>query len=144
MPAFVGLDAAGKSVRTIDLKGKVAFVDFGEMTCPGSIAGAPVLRSLYGTHHPRGLEFVTVLVYGPTTKIPSTTTDLRTWQQTYALQFPIVSDPSNATKIFNINVADRSTDFPTEYLVDAAGVIRYRSSGWDESGLKAALATYFP
>ena len=144
MPAFVGQDADGRTTRTLDLQGKVAYVDFGEMTCPGSIAGAPALRTLYNTYHPRGLEIVTVLVYGPTTNVASTTGDLRTWQQTYSLQFSILLDPSKATKIFNYSLDDHLTAFPTGYLVDRAGVIRFRNSGWDEAGLRTALATFFP
>ena len=144
MPAFTGRSAAGQAIRLSDYRGKILLVEFGEMTCAGSLAGAPILEGHYQINHPRGLEMVTVQVYGPTTLVASTSADLQAWQARYGLSFPVLSDPAASTKIFNWNITSKVTDFPTLYIVDTNGIIRYRFAGWDRPLIAAALNRLFP
>ena len=66
---------------------------------------------------------------------PSPSTDLQGWRQAYALSFPVVSDQSNATQIFNYSEKDKTTDFPAGYIVDQAGIIRNRFKGFDRTSI---------
>ena len=132
-----------------EYRGKIVFADFSAITCEGSINEAPALQSHYNRYHSRGLEIMTILEDCPALhdcpadKV-ATAAQLRTWQQTYGLSFPVVSDPGNVTRIFNYSERSGSTGFPTGYIIDANGVIRYRFSGFDAAGISAALATLLP
>jgi len=148
-PDFSGQTAGGQTIRLSDYSGKVVLIDFSEKTCPGSIAEAPSLRTHYSKYHSRGLEILTVLVQCPglhncPTNQVAAASDLSAWTQTYSLPFPVVTDQSHATTLFNWTVSTSTPDFPAGYIVDAGGTIRYRFRGYNEADLSAALATLFP
>jgi peroxiredoxin len=139
----------GRTVRLSDYRGKIVLVDFSAITCEGSIIQAPALRGYYNTYHARGLEIITVLQDCPAlhdcpaNQLP-TSDQLRVWQQTYNLPFPVISDPGNLTRVFNYSEKDKASSFPSNYLIDGAGVIRYRFAGFQDVAIKAALAALFP
>ena len=145
-PDFTGQTVDGRVLRLHDYAGKVVVADFSSQDCPGSHTAAPILQSLYDAYHARGLEVITVLVDCPQLhncplNRPAAVADLQSWQQAFHLSFPVVSDQSNATQIFNYSEKDRTTGFPTGYVVDRSGVIRARVGSWYGSAIKAIVET---
>jgi peroxiredoxin len=151
-PSFSGMNAIGGIVRLSDYLGKIVFVDFAEPTCAGSPPQAAALKTHYNNYHSKGLEILTVLVNCPglnncPANSPSSSARLSSWTTTYGLPYPVISDPSGVTNIFNWSIPDRTTDFPTSYIVNASGNIIYRFRGFDQpttsNAISAALALLF-
>lgn len=146
---FSGQTWDGRTVRLSDYRGKVVFVDFSAITCEASTIQAPALRGYYNTYHARGLEIITVLEDCPAlhdcpaSQLP-TSDQLKAWQQAYSLPFPVISDPGNLTRVFNYSEKEKVSSFPSNYLIDGAGVIRYRFTGFQDAAIKAALAALLP
>ncbi len=141
-PAFSGVTSDGRTVRLSDYRGKYVFVDFSEVFCPGSVNEASYLQNHLDAWKARGMEIVTVLVFNAT-GAPTTVSDLRAWQTNYKLSLPVISDPGHATDIYNSDALLSHTDFPSGYIIDPAGVIRYRFSGFDGPTIDAAVAALF-
>jgi peroxiredoxin len=149
VPNFTARTSAGATVRMTDYLGKITLVDFSEPTCVGSPPEANALKAHYATYQPRGLEILTVLVSCPglsncPLNSPSPAATLDSWKSTYGLPYPVVSDVSGVTRIFNWSIPEKTTDFPVTYIVDAGGTIRYRFRGFDAAGISAALSALFP
>ncbi len=142
-PAFSGLTSDGRTISLSDYRGKYVFVDFSEGNCPGSVNEAPYLQAHLNAWKARGMEILTVLVYN-TGGAPATAGDLRAWQSAYGLSFPVILDTGHATEIYNSDAILSHTDFPSGYVVDPTGVIRYRFSGFEGPVIDAAIATLFP
>lgn len=144
VPDFTGQTVDGRVLRLHDYTGKVVVADFSSQDCPGSHTAAPILQSLYDAYHARGLEVITVLVDCPQlhncpVNRPAAVADLQSWQQTFHLSFFVVSDQSNATQVFNYSEKDRTTGFPTGYVIDRGGVIRARLGSWEGNALKVIV-----
>ena len=142
-PAFSGETADGRTIKLSDYAGKYVFVDFSEVTCPGSVNEASYLRAHSDAWKVLGMEIVTVLVFNAN-NAPAAAGDLQAWQNTYGLPFPVISDSGHATLIYNTDAILSQTDFPSGYIIDPAGVIRYRFSGFDGPTIDAAVAALFP
>jgi peroxiredoxin len=142
-PAFSGVTSDGRTVKLSDYSGKYVFVDFSEVTCPGSVNEASYLQAHLNAWKARGMEILTVLVFNDA-NAPAVAGDLQAWQTTYRLSFPVISDPGQATAIYNSDAILNHTDFPSGYIIDPAGVIRYRFIGFDGPTIDAAVAALFP
>ena len=142
-PAFSGLTSDGQTVSLSDYRGKWVFVDFSEGNCPGSVNEAPYLRAHVSAWKARGMEVLTVLVFN-TDGAPATSSDVRAWQSTYGLPFPVIADSGHATEIYNTDAILNHTDFPSGFIIDPSGVIRNRFIGFDGPTIDAAVAALFP
>jgi peroxiredoxin len=143
-PEFSGLTADGQSVKLSDYRGRYVFVDFSEMSCPGSVNQASYLQSHSAAFKARGMDIITVLVFGPMGQVAATPSDLVTWQHAYGLSFPVITDRDSATAIYNHGIVANTTDFPSGYIVDDKGIIRAKFIGFDGPTIDAALAVLFP
>jgi thiol-disulfide isomerase/thioredoxin/outer membrane lipoprotein-sorting protein len=128
-PAFnLATPAGGKLSLAQALKGKKAvLVNFWFFNCGPCRAEHPELQKLYTSLKAKGFGLVAV-DQGDDNK---TITD---YLKKAGLTFPAVKGIPGTFTAYGVQA------FPTNYLVGANGKILYRSVGFDEAGLKAALA----
>ncbi|MBB6049737.1 redoxin family protein [Armatimonas rosea] len=128
-PAFnLGTPTGGKLSLAQALKGKKAvLVNFWFFNCGPCRAEHPELQKLYTSLKAKGFGLVAV-DQGDDSK---TITD---YMKKAGLTFPAVKGVPGTFTAYGVQA------FPTNYLVGANGKILYRSVGFDEAGLKAALA----
>jgi glutathione peroxidase-family protein len=144
---FAGQTSNGTAVRLSALRGRVVLFNVVDTGCFASAIEAPALQQIYDTYHAKGLEVVTLmgLVAG---SAPATSSDLQAWVSTWGLKYPVINDPGEAYKIYYRELLNCSSGecsgWPNNYIVDATGVIIYRSSGFNGPELTAKLATLFP
>lgn len=128
-PAFnLATPTGGKLSLAQALKGKKAvLVNFWFYNCGPCRAEHPELQKLYARLKSKGLGLVAV-DQGDDNKT------ILSYMKKAGLTFPAVKGVSGTFSAYGVQA------FPTNYLVGADGKILYRSVGFDEAGLKAALA----
>lgn len=149
-PNFSGQTWDGTTVTLSELlaRNKYVLLDFSELSCDGSLHEASYLKAHYADLKARGIEVVTVLVFGNTGSsnvnlTTATSADLRSWVTTFGLSYPVISDPANATLIYNINWTPTTkwsergigtdifaTNFPTGTIIGKDGIIIKRIFGF--------------
>lgn len=119
----------GGQLNTSKWKGKVIVVDFWGTWCPWCLKEAPYIAKLYGTYHRHGLEVVGVPVLSTAAAV-----------QSYRKAHPKESWP----QIFNHNPGNGAlaqklgiSGFPTEFVIDRHGVLRYIIVGYSPRRLAA-------
>jgi peroxiredoxin len=152
-PEFRGTMADGSTVVKLSdyqAQGKYVFVDFSEQTCQGSVNQAAYLQAHRAALKAKGMEIVTVLVYGPYAGQFATSADAAAWQAAYGLTFPVLTDTDGANAIYNWGINNtwsieyKTTDFPSGYIINDKGVILYKFIGFDGPTIDAALAVLYP
>jgi len=137
-PEFSGVTVGGQTIRLSDYRGAWVFLDFSEVTCPGSVNCADYLQAHRSAWKAKGIEILTIMVHGASGG-PATSADLTLWQTTHGLTFPVVNDPAGITAIYNWGIGSGTTDFPTGYFVDPTGIIRAKFRGFDGPTIDAAM-----
>ena len=127
--AFQLADLDGKPIRLADLRGKAVWLNFWASWCPPCQAETPVLRDIALTYRDRGLVIVGI-------QVQETVDDGRRYAQRYGLPYPIGADISG--EIFHLY---RVFALPTQFLIDADGVIRQVVNGPVTQGAADALVT---
>ncbi len=132
-PDFDLATTDGQHYRLSSLRGQPVLLEFYAVWCPHCQAEAPVMTKLSSTFGPKGLKVLSILAspYGRdyetsngTNLNPATAADLAWYAQTFAVTFPMLIDPTFATvNQYGIN------SYPTIYLVDGNGIVRYVGTG---------------
>jgi thiol-disulfide isomerase/thioredoxin len=140
-PDFTATDKDGKTVKLSDYKGKVVILDFWASWCPPCVASMPhnqaVAKKLQGENLP-----VVLLALDNSEEREPFVKWVNGHKEMDALTF-IYADPK-ATKIGG--KLYKVTGIPTQYVIDASGVIRASSVGFGgptddlEKSVRKALA----
>jgi thiol-disulfide isomerase/thioredoxin/Flp pilus assembly protein TadD len=126
-PAFELKDISGKAVKLDDFKGKLIVMDFWGSWCPPCRAELPKFQALYEKY--KDNKNVAFLAMNwerpgePEARMKAVTDFMAKNQYT----FPVIIDHDRvAVEAYAIE------GFPTVYLIDSKGQIRYRNLGYDE------------
>ncbi|MGH2410370.1 MAG: TlpA disulfide reductase family protein, partial [Chloroflexota bacterium] len=135
----------GQQYKLSDLKGKTVLLEFFAVWCPHCQRESTVINQLDTNFGPKGLQTLAVLASpygrnydtsgGSDTSIV-TKSDVRWFEKTFGVQHPTLIDPTFAT----VNTYN-ATSYPTLYVVDRKGVIRYANTGEQPYSALAAAIT---
>lgn len=123
----------GQRYRLSSLRGQPVLLEFFAVWCPHCQAEVPTLNKLSSTFAPNGLKVLGILAnpYGRTydtssgtDRSPATAEDLAWYIRTFGVNYPSLIDPTFAT----VNQSGVSS-YPTLFIVDRNGIIRYVNLG---------------
>ncbi len=131
-PALSLTDLDGAAHTLAELRGQVVLVNFWATWCPPCVKELPSLQRLYGQLRERGLAILAVDVGEPAGEV-------RSFVAPFGLGFPVLLDEQGAA-------LDRWRvhAFPTNFIVDRTGTIRYAFFGALEWDAPEVLATLEP
>jgi cytochrome c biogenesis protein CcdA/thiol-disulfide isomerase/thioredoxin len=127
MPGIVGIQQwlntpNGSPVPLTQLAGKVVIVDFWTYSCINCQRAVPHLQSWYERYHESGL--VVIGVHTPEFAFERVPRNVVGGIRDLGITYPVALDNSSATwRAFSNNA------WPTEYLVDSTGRVRYAWAG---------------
>ena len=105
-----------------ELRGKVVLIDFWTYTCINCIRTLPYIKEWHAKYADRGL--VIVGVHSPEFEFEKRTDNVVRSAEESGLAYPIAQDNEFGTwRAFNNNA------WPSKFLIDAAGTIRYAHVG---------------
>ncbi|HWB74726.1 MAG TPA: TlpA disulfide reductase family protein [Nannocystaceae bacterium] len=118
-PAMVGKTIAGDAFDLDALRGTVVLVNVWATWCAPCREELPELEALHREHAARGFT-----VIGVSVDRAAALMQVRQMVDSFALSYPIVFDPMSKA------IADWDVrGYPTSFLVDRTGVIRWRRDG---------------
>jgi cytochrome c biogenesis protein CcmG/thiol:disulfide interchange protein DsbE len=130
-PDFSLSTVAGKQYQLSGLRGSPVLLEYFAVWCPVCHAEAPTVNAIDQTFVPRGVHSFMILAnpYGRDYESkgdqrPVNKGDITWYTDTYHITTPILIDPNFA----DVNVVG-ADHYPTFYVVDAKGIIRYARSG---------------
>jgi len=149
----VGTKAPNFALKTIDgkqyslssFKGRPVLLEFFAVWCPHCQRESTVLNQLDSSFGPKGLQTIAVLASpygrnydnsGGSDLTVVTKSDVRWFETTFGVKHLTVIDPTFAT----VNTYNASS-YPTLYVVDRQGIIRYANSGEQPYANLAAAIT---
>jgi thiol-disulfide isomerase/thioredoxin/Flp pilus assembly protein TadD len=126
-PAWELKDVAGKPVKLSDFKGKVVVMDFWGSWCPPCRAELPKFQALYDKYKASGKVVFLGMNWErpgePEARMKAVTDVMANNKYT----FPVVIDHDRvAVQAYELE------GFPTVYMIDGAGTIRYLNVGYEE------------
>ncbi len=122
-------DLDGRPITLAALRGKVVWLNFFASWCPPCQQETPILRTISDTYRDRGLEVVGISVQ------ETTPTDVAAYAARYRLDYTIGFDGFG-----HVLRAYRVFALPTQFFIDADGLIRHIVSGpVDEQGASALI-----
>lgn len=134
-PALSLPDLAGQRHDLNRYKDQVVLINFWASWCPPCLAEMPSMQRLFARMAGRPFQILAV-------NSEETKTKVWKFKQLLNISFPTLLDSGgNVTRDWAVTV------FPTSYLIDADGRIRYVSYGaveWDETGVVDAIETLMP
>jgi peroxiredoxin len=126
-PDFELASLSGETIRLSDLRGKPVLVNFWATWCAPCVLEMPNFQKYY-ENYPGSFEILAVNSGETQEKVAKFVEDM-------GLTFPIVLDP--ALKVYALY---RFQGYPTSYVIDEEGVIRFRQIGMmDEATLESYL-----
>lgn len=132
-PRYAATTLAGDSASTSALEGKVVLLNVWATWCAPCRAEIPYLQSLYERHRGDGLEIVGVSV-----DARGQDSAIREFAKEFRMTYPIWRDPDERVQSLYLALG-----VPASYLIDRAGVLRWRRLGTIHAGdttLTRALA----
>jgi thiol-disulfide isomerase/thioredoxin len=117
---FTALD--GRQIRMADLKGRVVLLDFWATWCGPCMSGLPHLKRAYEIYHARGFEIVGISFDRDRKALKNVVEGLQ-------LGWPQYFEESQGENQFGRRFGIRH--YPSMWLVDKQGVIRFISAGQD-------------
>jgi peroxiredoxin len=105
-----------------DLRGQVVLIDFWEYTCINCIRTFAQNKEWYKRYHKYGFEIVGV--HDPEFDIAYSVDNARAAVKRFGLPYPVVVDDQ-----FRIWHSYNNNTWPSRFLVDAQGVVRFHRSG---------------
>ncbi len=131
-PPLAGLTIHGEPFSLADLRGRVVLLNVWATWCEPCRTELPDLRALHVRLEPRGLTVVGVSV-----DAAREATNLRNMVSGFNLPYPVIHDERN-----RIGGPYRIAGYPTSFVVDRKGVLRWRRDGLiprDDPELMAVL-----
>ena len=126
-PVFTFTDLDGRARTLSEYRGKVVLLDFWGVWCAPCVAAAPGLVAIYEKFHGRGFEIIGIDM-GDTREKMTTFTEAR------KMRWPETMEADKGP----IQTLYRITGFPTYFLLDAEGKIRF---GRDRQRRRARAGT---
>ncbi len=133
---------ADAPLRLADLRGKVVLIEMWTFDCDACRALLPRLRDWYDRFQDEG--FVLIANHYPEFKYEADLDNLKRAVQEDGIRYPVAQDNDGRTW-----AAYRASDWPTLYLVDRRGRIRYVHMGQGhlseiESNIRSLLDEHYP
>lgn len=134
-PALSLPDLGGRQQRLEDYRGQVVLVNFWATWCPPCLAEMPSMQRLVEAMAGRPFQILAV-------NTEETKSKVWKFKKLLNISFPTLLDSSgDVTRAWEVEV------FPTSYVVDASGRIRYVSYGaleWDDAAVMTVIETLMP
>lgn len=118
-PAYAAQSLAGDSVSLAALRGKVVLLNVWATWCHPCREEIPQLEALHQKHRSDGLEIVGVSV-----DAAGTEEGIRTFTRDFRMTYPVWFDPDE-----RVSAQFLTMGVPETFLIDRAGVIRWRKIG---------------
>jgi peroxiredoxin len=144
-PNFTLKTTDGKSYSLSSFKGKPVLLEFFAVWCPHCQAEAKVLNQLDAAFRPKGLQTLAVLASpygknydssGGTDLSIVTKSDINWFTSNFQVTHPTLIDPTFAT----VNKYGASS-YPTLYILDKNGIVRYADTGEQPYASMASVIT---
>jgi thiol-disulfide isomerase/thioredoxin len=125
VPNIEAEDADGKTYKLSDYRGKVVVLDFWATWCGPCLSMIPHEKELVERMHGRPFALIGI-------NVDEEKETLKTFQQKRKLSWPSLWDPASDEESGPIAGKWNVKAYPTLYIVDAKGVIRYKYIGVPE------------
>lgn len=129
MPEMTFKDLKGNEVKLGGKQDKVYLIDFWATWCGPCLAAIPYMQELHDKYKDRGLVVVGVALDSGTPE------EVRAFVEQRKMTYPIVV-PSNQQDVMR---RARVKAFPTMYIVDKKGIIRYAEEGFAPEAMEDIL-----
>lgn len=124
-----------KPIAPADFKGSVTLLEFFRIGCSHCQEAAPMMEELYKKYSPRGMKMVALQAPG-VDPAESDWANVQTTLKNWGVEYPIGFDKDS--KIFKGSFGGLS--YPSVYLIDKTGVIRYQHTGHTDQKVKDLVA----
>ncbi|MFN4032634.1 MAG: TlpA disulfide reductase family protein [Fimbriimonadales bacterium] len=129
MPEMTFKDLKGNEVKLGGKQGKVYLIDFWATWCGPCQAAIPYLQELHDKYKERGLVVVGVALDSGTPE------EVRAFVEERKITYQIVVPPNQQEVMRRARVKA----FPTMYIVDKKGIIRYAEEGFGPEAMEDIL-----
>jgi peroxiredoxin len=124
---FAALDQEGQPVALYSSFGEVILLDFSADWCGPCRTEAGYAQALYQEYASSGFQMTTLLISGSTSA----------WATQYGLSFPVLDDSAEA-----LWAVYGEGYIPLNIVLDRNMTIRYKTAGYNETEIKAAIRKY--
>lgn len=126
VPEWEARDIDGRTVRSADLKGKVAILDFWTTWCPPCRREIPGFVSLLGRYGDQGLAIIGFSLDRKGEPV------IREFRKEVPANYPFILGTGRIQAIFEPVIGDVEY-YPTTLVVDRNGIIRDIHAGYEET-----------